>query len=86
MTLFNEKPRSFIIGDYIVNICRNASIVLEVGNKSYLFPGAFIIPYFTVLILGAIPVFFMELAMGQFSREGPINVWNNLCPMFRGEG
>ncbi|KAK3085616.1 hypothetical protein FSP39_006139 [Pinctada imbricata] len=48
--------------------------------------GAFIIPYFTVLILGAIPVFFMELAMGQFSREGPINVWNNLVPMLRGVG
>lgn len=46
--------------------------------------GAFIIPYFTVLILGAVPVFFMELSMGQFSKEGPINVWNNLVPMFRG--
>ncbi|XP_061166600.1 uncharacterized protein LOC133175501 [Saccostrea echinata] len=48
--------------------------------------GAFIIPYFTVLILGAVPVFFMELSMGQFSKEGPINVWNNLVPMFRGIG
>lgn len=47
--------------------------------------GAFIIPYFTVLILGAVPVFFMELSMGQFSKEGPINVWNNLVPMFRGK-
>lgn len=52
---------------------------------SFALIGAFIIPYFTVLVLGAVPVFFMELSMGQFSKEGPINVWNNLAPMFRGK-
>lgn len=52
---------------------------------NFAFIGAFIIPYFTVLVLGAVPVFFMELSMGQFSKEGPINVWNNLVPMFRGK-
>ncbi|KAJ8302631.1 hypothetical protein KUTeg_019027, partial [Tegillarca granosa] len=47
--------------------------------------GAFIIPYFTVLFLGAIPVFFMELSMGQFNREGPIKVWK-IVPLCRGIG
>ncbi|XP_071175992.1 sodium-dependent noradrenaline transporter-like [Mytilus edulis] len=47
--------------------------------------GAFIIPYFTVLIFGAIPVFFMELSMGQFTQEGPIHVWK-MVPLFKGIG
>ncbi|KAL5021739.1 hypothetical protein ScPMuIL_000894 [Solemya velum] len=47
--------------------------------------GAFIIPYFTVLIFGAVPIFFMELSLGQFHREGPINVWK-IVPLFKGIG
>ncbi|OWF50839.1 sodium-dependent noradrenaline transporter-like [Mizuhopecten yessoensis] len=47
--------------------------------------GAFIIPYFTVLLLGAIPVFMMELSMGQYTQEGPIRVWK-MSPLFRGIG
>lgn len=47
--------------------------------------GAFIIPYFTVLVLGALPVFFMELCLGQFHREGPITVWK-IAPIFKGIG
>lgn len=45
--------------------------------------GAFIIPYFTVLIFGALPIFFMELCLGQFHREGPITVWK-IAPIFKG--
>ncbi|XP_045191774.2 sodium-dependent noradrenaline transporter-like isoform X2 [Mercenaria mercenaria] len=47
--------------------------------------GAFIIPYFTVLIFGALPIFFMELCLGQFHREGPVTVWK-IAPMFKGIG
>ncbi|KAH3768678.1 hypothetical protein DPMN_169897, partial [Dreissena polymorpha] len=47
--------------------------------------GAFIIPYFTVLIFGALPIFYMELCLGQFHREGPIAVWK-IVPMFKGIG
>ncbi|KAK3589108.1 hypothetical protein CHS0354_017450 [Potamilus streckersoni] len=47
--------------------------------------GAFIIPYFTVLILGALPIFFMEMSLGQFHREGPITVWK-IVPICKGIG
>ncbi|KAL3859363.1 hypothetical protein ACJMK2_009587 [Sinanodonta woodiana] len=47
--------------------------------------GAFIIPYFTVLILGALPIFFMEMSLGQFHREGPVTVWK-IVPICKGIG
>lgn len=47
--------------------------------------GAFLIPYFLCWCIAAVPVFFMEVSIGQFLGEGGISVWN-LCPIFRGVG
>ncbi|XP_035703379.1 sodium-dependent noradrenaline transporter isoform X1 [Folsomia candida] len=47
--------------------------------------GAFLIPYFLMLALSAIPVFYMELLLGQFIRQGPISMWK-ICPLFKGIG
>ncbi|GAB6020696.1 hypothetical protein CHUAL_003365 [Chamberlinius hualienensis] len=47
--------------------------------------GAFLIPYFLMLIFGALPLFYMELILGQYHRQGPISVWN-ICPFFKGTG
>ena len=57
------------------------------GELSHLpcFPGAFLIPYLLLLLFGALPLFFMELALGQFNRQGPITVWR-ICPIFKGVG
>ncbi|CAL1541303.1 unnamed protein product [Lymnaea stagnalis] len=48
--------------------------------------GAFLIPYFTTLIFGAMPVFFMEMCLGQFNRCGPTAIWEKMSPMFKGIG
>ena len=48
--------------------------------------GVFLIPYITMLALAALPMFYMELAIGQFSQLGPNKVFGKLAPAFRGLG
>ncbi|RZC41020.1 SNF domain containing protein, partial [Asbolus verrucosus] len=45
--------------------------------------GAFLVPYCIMLIIGGIPLFYMELALGQFNRKGAITCWGRLCPLFK---
>ncbi|VDP32195.1 unnamed protein product [Schistosoma margrebowiei] len=47
--------------------------------------GAFLIPYFIVMICSATPIFYLELILGQKHRRGAISLWD-ICPMFRGVG
>ncbi|KAH9487583.1 hypothetical protein Btru_072326 [Bulinus truncatus] len=48
--------------------------------------GAFLIPYLVMLTFGGLPLFYMELALGQYQRCGCFTVWSRLCPMFKGIG
>lgn len=47
--------------------------------------GVFLIPYMLIVFVGGIPVFFLEIALGQFMKAGSINVWN-IAPLFKGLG
>ncbi|CAK9291732.1 unnamed protein product [Gordionus sp. m RMFG-2023] len=47
--------------------------------------GAFLIPYSLMLFACGIPLFFLEVSLGQFSNKGAIKVWD-ICPLFRGVG
>lgn len=38
-----------------------------------------------MLIVGGIPLFYMELALGQHNRKGAITCWGRLVPLFKGE-
>ena len=45
--------------------------------------GAFLVPYTLMLALLGLPLFFLELALGQYASVGPITIWR-LCPIFKG--
>lgn len=46
--------------------------------------GAFLVPYCVMLLVGGIPLFYMELALGQHNRKGAITCWGRLVPLFKG--
>ncbi|XP_041794918.1 sodium-dependent neutral amino acid transporter B(0)AT2 [Chelmon rostratus] len=48
--------------------------------------GAYLVPYLILLILIGIPLFFLELAVGQRIRRGSIGVWNYISPRLGGIG
>ncbi|XP_077982014.1 sodium- and chloride-dependent glycine transporter 2-like [Glandiceps talaboti] len=47
--------------------------------------GAFLIPYLLFMALCGMPLFFLEVAFGQFCSEGPITAWK-VCRLFKGAG
>ncbi|XP_059171992.1 sodium- and chloride-dependent GABA transporter ine-like [Physella acuta] len=48
--------------------------------------GAFLIPFFIMLVLCGVPLTYMEMAVGQYTRRGPIGALAKLCPFFQGAG
>ncbi|GFG38224.1 hypothetical protein Cfor_12220, partial [Coptotermes formosanus] len=48
--------------------------------------GAFLIPFAVMLILEGIPLFLVELGMGQKMRLGSLGVWNTIHPWLGGIG
>ena len=45
--------------------------------------GAFLVPYVIMLALVGLPLFFMELAFGQYASLGPISIWK-INPALKG--
>ncbi|KAM9830989.1 sodium- and chloride-dependent creatine transporter 1-like [Syngnathus typhle] len=47
--------------------------------------GVFLIPYLLIVFIGGIPVFFLEISLGQFMKQGGVSAWN-IAPLFKGLG
>ncbi|XP_051882556.1 sodium-dependent proline transporter [Pristis pectinata] len=47
--------------------------------------GVFLIPYCIMMMVTGLPLFLMELSLGQYGGAGPITVWK-CCPLLKGIG
>ncbi|XP_069001780.1 sodium- and chloride-dependent GABA transporter ine [Embiotoca jacksoni] len=48
--------------------------------------GAFLVPYLLMLVVLGIPLLYMELTVGQYTRRGPVHALASVCPLFKGVG
>ncbi|XP_076319918.1 sodium- and chloride-dependent glycine transporter 2-like isoform X6 [Tachypleus tridentatus] len=63
----------------IGNVWRFPYLAYENGG------GAFLIPYLLMLVFAGKPMYFMELAFGQFAGVGPLAIWS-CVPIAKGVG
>lgn len=63
------------------SVLERHSVNVPVGSSPP--AGVFLIPYLLIVFVGGIPIFFLEIALGQFMKAGSINVWN-IAPLFKG--
>lgn len=54
--------------------------------KPFFITGAFLIPYFVMMMAMGLPIFYLELYLGQYTAVGPIEVFFRLAPGFYGLG
>lgn len=48
--------------------------------------GAFLVPYIIMVFIIGMPVFLVELSLGQYSALGPLRLFSSLSPLFKGMG
>ena len=82
------RPLCYVMLWYVVSsrITKDNSTWIITFSIKFLGIGAFLIPYFVSLFCLGIPLFFLELAIGQSLRQGSIGVWNTIHPYLGGVG
>eukprot|EP00093_Oithona_nana_P002458 02458.XXX_40626_42825_1 [CDS] Oithona nana genome sequencing. len=48
--------------------------------------GSFLIPYILMLFGAGLPIFFLEMALGQYAGVGPIKIFGRIAPILQGLG
>lgn len=48
--------------------------------------GAFLVIYTFLFIFGGLPIFYLEMSLGQYFASGCLTVWQRVCPLAKGVG
>ena len=48
--------------------------------------GSFLMIYSLMLVLAGLPIFFLEMALGQYAGVGPIKIFGRIAPLLQGLG
>ena len=62
------------------NVWNFPSLAVKYGG------GTFLVVYLLMVVIIGFPILFMELSLGQYSKSGPLNLYGNMAPIFRGLG
>lgn len=63
-----------------------STIITLIFNIAVLFIlGAFLVTYFIAMIFCGIPIFFQEVAIGQYLGSGGMTLVEKLCPILSGK-
>src|SRR5690349_13542852 len=54
------------------------------SSMNLMISAAFLIPYLISLFVAGLPIFYMELCLGQFSSLGPNGIFGKLVPVLQG--
>merc|ERR1719348_2795617 len=89
----NDDPQRGEWGNKLDFLFSCISVSVGLGNV-WRFPylcyknggGAFLIVYFTAMTFCGIPIFFQEVAIGQYLGSGGMTLVSQLCPMLKGVG
>ena len=65
------------------------TIIVKFYNLSlyalYIISGAFLLVYFIAMALCGVPIFFQEVAIGQYLGSGGMTLVAQLCPILKGK-
>ncbi len=73
-------------GGFLIYVIEMAEVFQsnKIFEHNYSFSsGVFLIPYVIFLFLLGIPLFYLEINLGQFTSQGPVQCWR-MAPIFKG--
>ena len=59
---------------------------IKITGKVYRILSFLQIPYVIMLFAAGLPVFFLEICLGQYAGVGPIKIFGRIAPIIRGLG
>ncbi|XP_012535440.2 sodium- and chloride-dependent GABA transporter 1 [Monomorium pharaonis] len=93
LVVHDDEPKRGAWANQIEFILSCIGYAVGIGNV-WRFPlfiyrnggGAFLIPFILMLVTMGLPIFFLELSIGQYTGIGPIKAFSRMAPAFHGLG